>query len=111
MEKTIEIEKKTLFHKCFHIKNKELKEKILGFYGNYMVLIGCMGHLIFILQAYKVILNKNAENVSVEGIFIAFLSILSWLFYGIIKEDTILIKVNIFGFVSSLFCLSVIIFR
>lgn len=85
------------------------KNKVLKFYERYMTLMGVLGHFIFILQTYKIVSCKNASNVSLEGFCIAFLSIVSWLFYGILKQDKVLVTVNVFGFISSLICIVAII--
>lgn len=85
------------------------KHKVIKFYEKYMTLMGVLGHFIFILQTWKIISSKDASNVSLEGFCIAFVSIISWLFYGILKEDKVLVTVNIFGFISSLMCIVAII--
>ncbi len=74
-----------------------------------MTIIGMLGHSIFLLQTYKIISCRSASNVSLEGFFIAALSIISWLFYGILKEDKVLIIVNTFGLVSAFICIIAII--
>ena len=86
------------------------KNKIVAFYERYMLLMGISGHFIFIFQAYKIIMMKNASAVSLEGFFIAFLSIISWLFYGFLKGDKVLFYVNVFGLIFSTICLLTIIF-
>jgi MtN3 and saliva related transmembrane protein len=85
------------------------KNKVLKLYEKYMTLMGILGHFIFIFQTYKIVAFKNASNVSLEGFCIAFLSIVSWLFYGILKQDKVLVTVNVFGFISSLICIIAII--
>lgn len=85
------------------------ENKILGFYEKYMTLMGVLGHFIFILQTYKIIINKNASDVSLEGFCISFLSIISWLLYGVLKKDRVLVAVNIFGAIASLICIITII--
>ena len=87
----------------------DIKDRILKFYEKYMVLMGIGGHFIFILQTYKIILNKSASDVSLEGFLMAFLSIISWLFYGALKKDKVLIIVNLFGLLASSICIIAII--
>lgn len=87
-----------------------LKVKILHYYEKYMIGMGAAGHLIFVFQAHKIWVNKSAEGVSLEGFLIAFLSIVSWLLYGFLKKDKVLVCVNIFGFFVSMICLAAIIF-
>ena len=87
-----------------------LKNNILKFYQKYMIAMGIAGHFIFIFQTYEMVVHKSASNVSLEGFAIAFLSIVSWLFYGYLKRDSVLIKVNLFGVASALVCISVLVF-
>ena len=87
------------------------RKKILKFYEKYMIFMGISGHFIFILQTYKIVSNKSSSDVSLEGFCIAFVSIISWLFYGTLKKDMVLIKVNLFGIVASLICIITIILQ
>lgn len=79
--------------------------KYLPYYEKYMLLMGTAGHLIHVFQAHKILSNKSAADVSLPGFLIAFLSILSWFFYGILKKDKVLIYVNGFGLLASATCL------
>ena len=88
----------------------DIKDKILRFYEKYMILMGSAGHFIFIFQTHKMIVNNSASGVSLEGFCIAFLSIISWLFYGALKKDRVLIAVNIFGLIAALVCITAIFF-
>lgn len=83
---------------------------ILKFYEKYMILMGIVGHFIFIFQIRTILLNQSSTDVSLEGFLIAFVSIASWLLYGILKKDTVLITVNIFGVLAAIACLIAIIF-
>lgn len=107
---------KNILNKASQQKNMPLlgsstsmRNKILQFYEKYMIFMGIAGHFIFIFQTYKIITNKNAAGVSLEGFIVAFLSIISWLFYGSLKKDKVLIIVNIFGLLASSICLIAII--
>lgn len=86
------------------------RHKILKFYEKYMLLIGISGHFMFVFQTFKIISNKSAADVSLVGCTVAFLSMLSWLFYGTLRRDRVLILVNIFGATVSLICIITIIF-
>jgi len=81
------------------------RQRILDFYSKYMVLIGCAGHLMFIFQGLQILANRSAKDVSLPGFLIALFSLVSWLFYGLLKEDTALIIVNLFGALSAAFCI------
>lgn len=82
-----------------------IKNKFLEFYEKYMILIGSFGHSIFVFQTYEILKQSSAENISFGGFFIAFISIISWLVYGILTKDKVLTIVNIFGVIASSICL------
>lgn len=90
--------------------NKITDISLIRFYEKYMTLIGSFGHLIFVFQTYKILVNKSANDISLEGFLIAFISIMSWFFYGILKKDKILVRVNIFGLITSSVCIITIIY-
>lgn len=90
--------------------NKMNRAWLIQFYEKYMTLMGSVGHLIFVFQTHKILVNKCADDVSLEGFFVAFLSIVSWFFYGILKHDKVLIRVNVFGLITSTICLITIIY-
>lgn len=84
------------------------RDKILKFYEKYMLAMGIAGHFIFIFQAYKVFVHKSAADVSLEGFLIAFVSIISWLLYGSLKKDKVLIRVNVFGVLAASLCIIIV---
>lgn len=75
-----------------------------------MCAMGIIGHSLFLFQTYKIISTKSSKDISLTGFFIAFLSITSWLVYGLLIKDRVLIYVNIVGFIAALFCILAIIF-
>jgi MtN3 and saliva related transmembrane protein len=75
------------------------------YYEKYMVLIGSVGQLLFYLQAYRIWVKKSTGAVSTTGFVIAFVSILSWLIYGIIINNQVLIKVNGVGLLGAVLTL------
>jgi MtN3 and saliva related transmembrane protein len=83
----------------------KLTEKMLHYYANYMSAMGIIVHTLFIFQTYTIVKNHSSKDVSLLGFSIALLSIASWLIYGILKKDKVLIRVNIFGLVVSTVCL------
>jgi MtN3 and saliva related transmembrane protein len=85
-----------------------MKEKILSYYQYYMYLVGFLGHLIFVFQAYKIWQTKSCLDVSLLGFLSCFIAVCSWLFYGLLINNPVLIRVNIFGVVSGIICLTMI---
>lgn len=86
-----------------------LRDKLLSLYDKYMTLAGIAGHSIYVFQTYKMISCCSSSNVSFEGFFVSFLSVSSWLVYGFLKKDKVLVTVNIFGLIASVGCLTAII--
>ncbi len=78
------------------------------FYEKYMTVVGSAGHFLFFFQAYKIISEGSAKGVSLTGFLISLFSLLSWLFYGILKENKVLIRVNAFGVFGALICVGTI---
>ena len=74
---------------------------IIKFYEKYMLVMGSMGHIGFLLQAFKVFSTGRAHDLSLPGFLVVFVSLLSWLFYGILIKDKVLIIVNIIGILCS----------
>ncbi|MBN9542401.1 MAG: hypothetical protein J0G32_01215 [Alphaproteobacteria bacterium] len=88
----------------------ELNNVAMRYFERYMSAIGIIGHSIFIFQTYKVLQTHSSEDISLLGFTMAFISICSWLFYGLVTHDKVLVRVNIFGFAVALVCILSIIF-
>ena len=83
--------------------------RFIKHYEKYMLLIGIVGNFLFYLQAYRIFLTQSTRDVSTTGFIISFFSIMSWLIYGIIIKNRVLIIVNAFGLFGSLLTLVLII--
>jgi MtN3 and saliva related transmembrane protein len=70
------------------------KAKFEIYYQYYMVIIGVVGQMVFYAQAYKIFVSKSARDVSLLGFTFGFISVASWLVYGLIKRDQPLIIAN-----------------
>jgi len=68
----------------------------------YMFAIGIAGQLVFYLQLYKIIIAKSAQDVSLVGFSFGLLSVTSWLIYGIVIKNRVLIFANTFAVVGAL---------
>ena len=82
----------------------DYKYKFKKLYEKYMYVVGFCGHGLFILQAIKMFSTRSALGVSLPGFIIACISLASWLFYGILKQDKVLVYVNVVGLLSALLC-------
>lgn len=76
-----------------------IKGKIVIFYEKYMIFISSAGHLLFLLQTLKIIEQNDTKSISIPGFCIAFISILSWLIYGFLVKNRVLIISNVVGIV------------
>ncbi|OJX11011.1 MAG: hypothetical protein BGO77_01840 [Caedibacter sp. 37-49] len=66
-----------------------------------MILIGIGGQSLFYLQAFKIFMTGSARDVSLSGFIIASISLVSWLIYGIIIKNTVLVTVNAIAVVGA----------
>jgi MtN3 and saliva related transmembrane protein len=53
-------------------------------------------------QLIKLLKKKKAENISMVMLVILFIGLSSWIYYGILKKDLIIIISNIFSVVLNL---------
>lgn len=67
-----------------------------------MCVIGVLGQFVFFAQAQKIFFTKSAKDVSAFGFTFGFLSVSSWLVYGIIKKSTPLILANTIAVLGSI---------
>jgi uncharacterized protein with PQ loop repeat len=87
----------------------KLNQPYFDYYKKYMFFIGAVGHAVFVLQTYKILVTKSSHDVSLEGFIIYFISVASWLFYGYLVHDKILVRASLFGFVAAVICIATII--
>ncbi len=71
-------------------------------YQYYMVVIGVVGQMVFYAQAYKIFEARSARDVSLLGFTFGFISVASWLVYGLIKRDQPLIIANIVAVIGAM---------
>jgi MtN3 and saliva related transmembrane protein len=71
-------------------------------YARYMIFIGTFGQFVFYSQFYTIIQNKSAQDVSLFGFFCGFISVASWLIYGVMLRDRPLILANTVATIGAL---------
>lgn len=71
-------------------------------YKKYMFVIGILGQLLFYMQALKIFTDRSAEDVSLFGFLFGLISVSSWLLYGILIRDKVLVVANAFAVVGAL---------
>jgi MtN3 and saliva related transmembrane protein len=72
------------------------------FFEKYMLIIGCVGQLLYYMQAYKIFSDKSAGDVSLTAFLFGLVSVSSWLIYGVLLKNRVLIISNIFAVAGSL---------
>jgi len=77
----------------------------LKYYKKYMTVMGILGQLLFYLQGFKIFHDRSAEDVSLFGFLFGLLSVTSWLIYGLLIKDRVLIIANTFAVVGALFAI------
>ena len=88
--------------------DSSLREKFMRFYEKYMLVVGVSGHTLFLFQAAKIFVNQSSRDVSLIGFLVALFSLASWLIYGILIKDRVLIYVNIAGVLAAGLCVCAI---
>ena len=86
-----------------------VKRFLLAHYDKYMFFMGFAGQFIFVFQIKKILITRCSTDVSLEGFLISSLATASWLLYGLLRSDKVLIGVNLFGTIAGIICLIVII--
>ena len=80
-----------------------LKRKLSAYYEKYMLIVGTLGQLLFYTQGIKIFLTKSANDVSLIGFLLGLISVSSWLGYGILIKNRVLIVSNAFAVIGALF--------
>lgn len=84
------------------------REKFLKYYQSYMYLVGFIGQLIFVFQAYKIWQMGSSADVSLIGFLCAYLSTMSWSIYGFLIDNKVVARANGFGTLAGTVCLIMI---
>ncbi len=79
------------------------KVGFLTYYEKYMVVIGIFGQLMFYIQGAKIFVTQSANDVSILGFLLGLITVSSWLVYGILIKNRILVISNIFAVIGALF--------
>jgi MtN3 and saliva related transmembrane protein len=82
------------------------KTRLLFYYEKYMLAMGILGQLLFYTQGVKIFVTKSANDVSITGFLLGLVSVSSWLIYGILIKNKVLILSNIFAVVGALFVIA-----
>lgn len=80
--------------------------KIMAYYEKYMLFVGVFGQLLYYIQAVKIFLLGSAEGVSVLAFLLGFISVSSWLVYGYLINNKILVISNLIAVFGALLVLA-----
>ncbi len=72
------------------------------FYEKYMFVIGGSGSLIFYLQAIEIFNEQSAAAVSLLAFVIGFISVASWMVYGVLIKNRVLFFSNVLATIGAL---------
>jgi MtN3 and saliva related transmembrane protein len=79
------------------------KSTLLLIYEKYMVVVGVLGQLLFYTQGVKIFMTQSASDISLLGFLLGLISVTSWLVYGILIKNKVLIIANAFAVIGALF--------
>ncbi len=79
------------------------KPKLLTYYEKYMFVIGILGQLLFYTQGVKIFVSRSANDVSLFGFLLGLISVTSWMIYGILIKNKVLVLSNAFAVIGALF--------
>ena len=78
------------------------KSKFFPYFEKYMMAMGVVGQLLFYVQGVKIFINKSAADVSLFGFMLGLISVSSWLIYGLLIKNKVLVLANAFAVVGAL---------
>lgn len=87
---------------CEDSVSAPLKSKFVGYYEKYMLVVGILGQLLFYTQGIKIFLTKSAHDVSIVGFSFGLVAVSSWLIYGVLIKNKVLIISNAFAVIGAL---------
>lgn len=77
------------------------KKELIKLFERYMLLVGVGGSLVFYLQAIKIFTERSASDVSFPAFLVGLVSVISWMVYGILIKNKVLIISNIFATIGA----------
>jgi len=68
----------------------------------YMFVVGIAGQLLYFIQAIKIFAAKDAGEVSLPAYTLGFIAVTSWMLYGMMLKNKVLIVSNIIAMIGAL---------
>ena len=103
-----------LKHSNFHYPETKNRTKLIlnpnhitfsKYYDKYMILIALFGSIFIYLQAITIISNKSSENVSIPSYILFLIVSLSWLVYGVLWSDSLVVVSGLISTIGSIIAL------
>lgn len=79
------------------------KPKFLAYYEKYMLAVGVLGQLMFFIQGIKIFTSQSAKDVSIVGFTIGLVSVASWMVYGLLIKNRVVLFANVIAVIGALF--------
>ena len=86
-----------------HSSQHPSKTKLHNRYEKYMFVVGILGQLLYYVQGVKIFIDRSAEDVSLPAFLIGFVAVSSWMVYGIVIKNKVLVISNIVAMIGALF--------
>ncbi len=68
-----------------------------------MFAVGIFGQAVFYLQGIEIFRNQSAKDVSLFGFSFGLISVTSWLIYGVVIKNHVLIAANAIAVIGAIF--------
>ena len=81
-------------------------KKFSVYYEKYMMAMGITGQLLYYMQGIKIFTTKSASDVSLFGFLLGLISVSSWLLYGVMLQNKVLVIANVFAVIGALLVLA-----
>jgi MtN3 and saliva related transmembrane protein len=79
----------------------EVKSKFVTYYEKYMLAVGVLGQILFYAQAFEIFRARAAVDVSLPGFIAGFVSTSSWLLYGLLIKNKVLVVANVIAAIGA----------
>lgn len=79
-------------------------ESMLPFFRVYMICIALLGPMLVFLQAERMIHYESSENYSLVAYLVYVWAALSWIAYGLLWSDSIIILAGVVSLVGGILC-------
>ncbi len=80
----------------------QTKGGFFKYYEKYMMAMGVLGQLLYYVQGVKIFMNRSATDVSLVGFSLGLISVSSWLLYGVLIKNKVLVIANLFAVAGAL---------